>query len=215
MAKPFLIFDFDSTLIQTETLDELASISCPNNPEIAAEIAQITDLAMNGEIDFFQALSQRVAILKLNQSHLEIFKHLVLDKISKSLLQHKTSFEVNANRIYIVSGGFNELIYPVSDFLGIARNHVFANQFLMDENQNVVGVNTDSFLAHSGGKARCIDSLNLEGEIYMIGDGMTDAEVKDTLPHVLFYAYTEHVKREKVLAKSDKIIQDLDTLFLV
>lgn len=213
MTKPFLIFDFDSTLIQTETLDELATIVCPHDTQIASKIAQITDLAMNGEIDFFQALSQRVAILKLNQSHLEIFKHLVLDKISNSVLQHKTSFEANANRIYIVSGGFNELIYPVSDFLGIARNHVFANQFILDENQNVVGVNTDSFLAHSGGKARCIDSLNLEGEIYMIGDGMTDAEVKDTLPHVLFYAYTEHVKREKVLAKADKIIQDLDTIF--
>jgi D-3-phosphoglycerate dehydrogenase len=215
MTKPFLIFDFDSTLIQTETLDELTAIVSPHDTQIASKIAQITDLAMNGEIDFFQALSQRVAILKLNQSHLEIFKHLVLDKISKSVLQNKDSFIQNADRIYIVSGGFNELIYPVSDFLGIARNHIFANQFLMDENQNVVGVNTDSFLAHSGGKARCIDSLNLEGEIYMIGDGMTDAEVKDTLPHVLFYAYTEHVKREKVLAKADKIIQDLDILFLV
>jgi D-3-phosphoglycerate dehydrogenase len=213
MAKPFLIFDFDSTLILSETLDELASISYPNNPEIAVEIAQITDLAMNGEIDFFQALSQRVAILKLNQSHLEIFKHLVLDKISKSVLQHKASFDANANRIYIVSGGFNELIYPVSDFLGIARNHVFANQFLMDENQNVVGVNIDSFLAHSGGKARCIDSLNLIGDIIMIGDGMTDAEVKDTLPHIQFFAYTEHVKREKILAKADKIIETVEDLF--
>jgi D-3-phosphoglycerate dehydrogenase len=213
MTKPFLIFDFDSTLIQTETLDELAKIACLNDIQIATEIARITDLAMNGEIDFFQALSQRLAILKLNQSHLEIFKHLVLDKISNSVLQHKTSFEANANRIYIVSGGFNELIYPVSDFLGIARNHVFANQFLLDENQNVVGVNTDSFLAHSGGKAQCIDSLNLEGDIYMIGDGMTDVEVKDTLPHVLFYAYTEHVKREKVLAKADKIIESVDELF--
>lgn len=213
MTKPFLIFDFDSTMIQTETLDELAAIVCPQDTQIAAEIARITDLAMNGEIDFFQALSQRVAILKLNQSHLEIFKHLVLNKISKSVLQHKASFEANANRIYIVSGGFNELIYPVSDFLGIARNHIFANQFHLDENQKVVGVNTDSFLAHSGGKARCIDSLSLEGEIIMIGDGMTDAEVKDTLPYVQFYAYTEHVKREKVLAKADKIIQNLDTIF--
>lgn len=213
MTKPFLIFDFDSTLIQTETLDELAAIVSPHDTQIASKIAQITDLAMNAEIDFFQALSQRVAILKLNQSHLEIFKHLVLDKISNSVLQHKTSFEANANRIYIVSGGFNELIYSVSDFLGIARNHVFANQFLLDENQNVKGIDENSFLAHSGGKARCIDSLNLEGEIYMIGDGMTDAEVKDTLPHVLFYAYTEHVKREKVLAKADKIIVNIDELF--
>jgi D-3-phosphoglycerate dehydrogenase len=213
MTKPFLIFDFDSTLIQLESLDELASIAHPNDTEKIAEIARISDLAMHGEIDFFQSLSQRLAILKLNQRHLDIFKRLVLDKISKSVLQYKTSFEVNTNRIYIVSGGFNELIFPVSDFLGIARNHVFANQFLLDENKNVVGVNTDSFLAHSGGKTRCIDSLNLEGDIYMIGDGITDAEVKDSFPNVLFYAYTEHVKREKVLAKADKIIESVDELF--
>jgi D-3-phosphoglycerate dehydrogenase len=213
MTKPFLIFDFDSTLIQAESLDELASIAHPNDTEKTAEIARITDLAMNGEIDFFQALSQRLAILKLNQRHLDTFKLLVLDKISKSVLMHKTSFEANANRIYIVSGGFNELIFPVSDFLGIARNHVFANQILLDENQNVIGINTDSFLAHFEGKARCVNSLNLKGEIIMIGDGMTDAEVKDSLPNVLFYAYTENVKREKVLAKADKIIESVDKLF--
>jgi cobalt-zinc-cadmium resistance protein CzcA len=54
MTKPFLIFDFDSTLIQTETLDELAAIVSPHDTQIASKIAQITDLAMNGEIDFFQ-----------------------------------------------------------------------------------------------------------------------------------------------------------------
>lgn len=212
MTGPFLIFDFDSTLIQSETLDELATISSPNNSEIASQIAEITDRTMNGELDFFQAISKRVALLNLNQTSLDTFKQMVLDKISKSVLKNKDYFIQNAHRIFIVSGGFNELIYPVSDFLGIARNHVFANQFIFDENKNVVGINEESFLAHSGGKAKCIDSLKLYGEIIMIGDGMTDAEVKDALPNVRFFAYIEHVKREKVIAKADRIIESFEDL---
>jgi phosphoserine phosphatase len=53
------VFDFDSTLMDGETIDFLAD-ACG----VGKEVATITHAAMSGEIDFFEALTQRVALLK-------------------------------------------------------------------------------------------------------------------------------------------------------
>ena len=57
--KRLLISDMDSTILQNETLDELAE-----EAGVGAEVAAITDRSMSGEIDFGQALIERVAMLK-------------------------------------------------------------------------------------------------------------------------------------------------------
>ena len=57
--KKLLISDMDSTILQNETLDELAE-----EAGVGAEVAAITDRSMSGEIDFAQALLERVAMLK-------------------------------------------------------------------------------------------------------------------------------------------------------
>jgi len=53
------VFDFDSTLMDGETIDEIAKIT-----GLEKEVAKITDLAMNGKLDFFMSLTKRVALLK-------------------------------------------------------------------------------------------------------------------------------------------------------
>lgn len=58
-----LIFDFDSTMVCLETLDELAKIvlaGAPDAAERTAKIAAITERGMNGEIGFEQSLSESV-----------------------------------------------------------------------------------------------------------------------------------------------------------
>jgi phosphoserine phosphatase len=53
------VFDFDSTLVQGETIDELAEAY-----GVKDQVSVITDRAMNGELDFFEALTYRVSLLK-------------------------------------------------------------------------------------------------------------------------------------------------------
>ncbi|NAW23635.1 phosphoglycerate dehydrogenase, partial [Salmonella sp. gx-f9] len=64
-ARPTLIFDFDSTLVDFETLEALADIALTGSADadaIRAEIASLTDKAMAGTLDFGQALRQRLAL---------------------------------------------------------------------------------------------------------------------------------------------------------
>ena len=61
----FLIIDFDSTIISCETLDELSNISLKNDFEQINQIKNITNKAMDGDIDFIQALNNRLNILNI------------------------------------------------------------------------------------------------------------------------------------------------------
>jgi hypothetical protein len=70
-----LVFDFDSTLIANETLDILAEIVCAGRrdaEEVAAEIARITDMGMNGEIDLRESFARRFALLKPMREHIQL-----------------------------------------------------------------------------------------------------------------------------------------------
>ena len=64
----FLIIDFDSTIVSCETLDELSNISLQNNLQKINQIKDITNKAMNGDINFIQALNNRLNILNINDS---------------------------------------------------------------------------------------------------------------------------------------------------
>merc|ERR1711976_977721 len=57
--RRMVVFDMDSTLIQQEVIDELARIA-----GVEAQVKEITESAMQGNIDFFESLKQRVALLK-------------------------------------------------------------------------------------------------------------------------------------------------------
>ena len=59
MNSKLAVFDFDSTLMNGETIEIIADVL-----GIRSEVAQITNMAMNGELDFFESLTHRVSLLK-------------------------------------------------------------------------------------------------------------------------------------------------------
>jgi phosphoserine phosphatase len=99
--KRLLIADMDSTMIEQECIDELAAAI-----GIKAEVAAITARAMNGELDFAQALRTRVALLKgLPRARIEEVRreHITLAPGGRTLVQTmKTHGAVTS----LVSGGF-------------------------------------------------------------------------------------------------------------
>ena len=68
---PLLIVDFDSTFIRDETLDEIANLLLSSNrisKNTQEKITKITNQAMNGELDFRQALKKRVKLLNIHKN---------------------------------------------------------------------------------------------------------------------------------------------------
>lgn len=207
------VIDFDSTFTKVEGLDELASIALsghPNQSPIVAQIRELTDMGMNGEISFSEGLKKRIALLSANRQHIRLLVDYLRTQVSGSFLRNKQFLSEHASQIYIISSGFREFIVPVVSELGILPEHVFANEFRFDDDGNITGIDETNPLASDGGKIKLLQSLHLEGEIYAIGDGYTDYELRKAGLVSRFYAFTENVKRDKVVAAADYVAGSLD-----
>jgi len=163
------VFDFDSTLMDGETIDFLAK---PLGLE--EQVAQITAKAMEGELDFFEALSTRVALLKgLEKS--------IVDEICQNLplmngaLESVAGLKSKGYKVICFSGGFRNATSPAAVKLGIDAD--FSN-VLHDENGILTGrVGGDMMFSYSKGDMleRLQKLLNIsQSDTVVVGDGAND-----------------------------------------
>ncbi len=213
LNNPYIIIDFDSTFTKVEGLDELAAIALAGHPErekVVQEIVDLTNKGMNGEMSFADGLRQRIDLLKAKRSHIDELITFLRTKVSDSFKRNQHFLTENADSIYIVSSGFKEFIVPVATELGIRADHVYANEFRFDEEDNIIGIDETNVLSMDGGKIKLLESLKLEGEVFAIGDGYTDYQLKESGLASRFYAFTENVERPKVTAVADHIATSFD-----
>ena len=122
--KRLLLADMDSTIVTSETLDELAAFA-----GLKEQISAITRRAMNGELDFEGALRERVGMLKgLAVSALEdTWKATELMDGAAELV---ATMRAHDARCVLVSGGFTFFTSRVADLVGFHEHH--SNTLLMD-----------------------------------------------------------------------------------
>jgi D-3-phosphoglycerate dehydrogenase len=210
---PYLVFDFDSTFTQVEGLDELAAIALIGQPDQAQRVAAIkalTDQGMAGEIGFQESLSKRLALLGAHRRHLAPLVAHLQGKVSESIRRNGDFFRQHADRIYVVSSGFREFIEPVVAEFGIAAGHVLANTFTFDAEGNITGCDAANVLSRDGGKIQQLKDLQLDGPVYVLGDGYTDYQIREAGLAKRFYAYTENVSRPSVVAAADEVLPTFD-----
>lgn len=214
MADPAtFVFDFDSTLVRIETLEALADIALAGAPDaeaIRAEIVRLTDQAMTGEIPFGEALRRRLERLPLTRDHIAELAARILDEGTPSVRRNLRFFHENADRIAILSGGFREIIAPLAAHLHIPPERVICNDLTYDAEGRVTGVDQDNPLAHAGGKSVAVKAQNFPRPVVIIGDGWTDAEVRLSGAADRFHAFTEIVRRDRVLAAADVVSPSMD-----
>lgn len=216
--KTYFIIDFDSTFIQTEGLEEFAKIvlrNRKNKDRILEEINRLTRAGMEGKIDFEKSLSERMRLLGGSRSDIEKTVAVLRKKISRSIKRNKLFFKQYRKFIYIVSGGFREFIEPVVESFYITPDHIFANRFIFDSEGKIIGYDKDNPLAKKDGKVAAVKSLRLNGEIYVIGDGYTDWQIKEIGAAKHFIAFTENVKRLAVIKKADRVVSSFDEFLYV
>ena len=199
-----LFIDFDSTFVKVETIDELAKLSLKNDPEANTKISMISDItnqAMSGEISFPIALEKRLKVLSLSKDDIRKATDDISNMVSDSFIKNKEFIASNSDSIWIVSGGFKEVITPIVREFGIAENHILANSFIYSKNQ-VIGCDRNNDLFKDKGKIKAINNLNLDNDIIIMGDGFTDYEVYSEGVAKAFICYTENITRKSIVEKS-------------
>ena len=209
----YFIIDFDSTFTQVEALDELARISLKDHPDregIYHQIEALTNAAMEGKLSFSESLEGRVKLLQANKTHLQqLIKHLK-KKVSASFSRNKNFFKDHQDEVLIVSGGFKEFITPVVTEYHIKKENIYANTFVFDVDDNIVGYDHDNPLSQEGGKVKLLQVLDLKGEIMGIGDGHSDFQLKESGLIEKFFAFTENIERKTVAEKADHVTPSFD-----
>ena len=216
--QKYFIIDFDSTFTKVEAFDVLAEISLRDHPERKDRSRQVTDITnqgMSGSLSFRESLEKRLELISAEKKHLPILIQELKKLVSESFKRNKDFFQNNANEIYIISNGFREFIEPVVTEYGILPKNIFANTFEYDAQGRITGFDKDNPLSVNNGKVEQIRRLNLPGDVYVIGDGYTDYEIKHSGLANKFFAFTENVEREQVMSRADHIAPSLDEfLFL-
>jgi len=167
--RRLIAFDMDSTLIQTEVIDELAK-----RKGVYEEVKRITERAMHGELDFKESLKRRVALLKgLEASVLfDVAKNLPLTDGALKLIKN---LKILGYKIAIISGGFTFF----GEFLKRRLNidYVFANELEIKDNVltgKIVGDIIDGEKkAEILKKLARLENISLE-QVIAVGDGAND-----------------------------------------
>lgn len=211
----YWIIDFDSTFVRVECMPELARIALVNNSDrdiIIREISQITDMGMNGTISFRESLTRRVKLLSANRFDILHLVKMLKKQVSLSVLRHKDFFLENSESIYIITGGFREFVLPIVSEYGIVDSHILANSFRYDKHGEIIGFDTNNLLTDAYGKAKVVEKLHLGNDVYIIGDGMTDYEIKEKGYASKFIAFIENIDRPLVRAKADFVARNFDEI---
>ena len=163
------VFDFDSTLMDGETIDFLAK-----ELGLEAEVATITERAMAGELDFFDSLVERVSLLKgLDVERVNrICQNLPLMPGAKEAV---SSLKEHGYRVVCFSGGFRNATEPICAALGIDAD--FSN-YLHEKEGKLTGlVGGEMMFSDSKGKMvkRLQKLLGVDAEnTVVVGDGAND-----------------------------------------
>ena len=168
--RRLICFDMDSTLIQTECINELAK-----RAGVGKEVAEITERAMRGEIDFRESFIKRVALLKgLDASVMQEIAETM--PITEGVDRLMTILKQCGYKIAILSGGFTyfgEYLQRKYDI-----DYVYANELEIDSNNKLTGRYLGEII---DGKRKAellkliaqVEKVNLAQTI-AVGDGTND-----------------------------------------
>lgn len=167
--KKLLLADMDSTIIRQETLDEIAGLL-----GIKDKVAPITERAMRGELDFAQALNERVALLK-GVPFAKAAEVLSLIEFMPGARELIATVNKHGGRCVLVSGGFDFVTQWVAQQLGFAAH--FSNH--LEETDGILkGTVRLPILDKEKKRTILIEQRQTLGlaahEVFAIGDGAND-----------------------------------------
>ncbi len=198
------VFDFDSTLMDGETIDFFADAL-----GIGPKVAAITERAMSGELDFFESLQERVGLLKG-------LDYKIVEEISHSLPYMlgaiETISELKKAGLTVVcfSGGFRTATSYAKDILGYDAD--FSNALHHKDGKLTGLVGGDMMFNFSKGDmlVRLQNIMNVsEEETMVVGDGANDLSMFAHAGTRVAFCAREVLKKEANIIIDNKDLTEI------
>jgi len=190
-------FDCDSTLTRIEGIDELA-----RRVGREAEIASLTEAAMNGDIPLEEIYGKRLDIVRPDKAALAWLAERYAEEMVSGAVETITTLRRHSKAVYVVTSGLLQAVAEFACILGLAPAQVHAVEVHFDATGGYQGFDSSSPLCRSDGKALICRKLAAEhGIVVMVGDGVTDLAARAGGAYVVGYGGVIH--RDTMLQEAD------------
>jgi phosphoserine phosphatase len=216
---PTVVFDFDSTLVACESLEEILRPRLAGRPDLVRQIRAVTDAGMAGTIPFAESLRRRLAIAQPTRADVRRFAASAHRRLTPGMAPLVEELRRRRVGVSIVSGALREATLPLARRLGIPPRRVHGVRARWGRDRRFLGlVAGDPFaVAKWKGAARIAPTWSRPR--IGVGDGATDLELfrRGAVDH--FVAFTQHARRKAILvpgvpeardvARLRRILEDL------
>ncbi len=198
-----VVFDFDSVLVPCESLEVVLARSEGLSSEQFAEIEAITKAGMEGTMPFGESLTRRLAIAQPDIGMLMAFGWRLADRPTEGAKDVIARLNEAGHEVWIVSGGFQEILVEVGTRMGVAAERIHGVRARWDDEGAFAGLDESCGFCRSKVEGLRELGIDFSRPAVGVGDGATDLALREAGLVDRFVAYTEHARREPVVAGAD------------
>ncbi len=200
--KKVVVFDCDSTLIQSEVIDELGKMA-----KVSERVKEMTDRAMKGELDFKQAVKERVRLLKgLPAEQLELLSKTI--RLTPGAEELISMLHFMGYKVAVISGGFSFFTNYLKKRLHL--DYVYTNELVIRDGEITGEIKGDIIDAEKKGEIiqeiAELENISVD-QIVAVGDGANDRFMLENAGLAIAFSPKEILKKY-----SDGIINN-DNIF--
>ncbi len=188
--KRVVVFDCDSTIIQAEVIDELAKVA-----GVSEHVREMTNRAMNGELDFKQAVKERVRLLKgLTIEQLKLLSKTI--RLTPGTEELISTLHFMGYKVAVISGGFSFFTDYLKERLKL--DYVFANELVIENGITTGEIKGDIIDAERKGeilkKIAKLEDISVD-QVVAVGDGANDRFMLENAGLAIAFSPKEILKK--------------------
>jgi phosphoserine phosphatase len=210
-----VIFDFDSTLVPCESLEELCRAVPGLDASARREIARITAAGMDGSMSFSESLARRLALARPTRAEVLALGERLARAPTAGAQALVRRLGDRGHEVWIVSGGFEDLLRPVARALGVSEARTHGVRAEWNPDGSLARLSLEDGFTRSKLEGVRSRGLSFGRPAVAVGDGATDLALETEGVVDRFVAYTEHVRREAVVTRATLEAEDMAALGIV
>ncbi|MCE5316896.1 MAG: HAD-IB family phosphatase [Parachlamydia sp.] len=194
-----VVFDFDSTLVTCESMEEMARSKV--DAATLQEVQAITRHGMSGEIDFLASLKKRLSLVALTRDDCIHFAERAYHYLTPGMAQLIADLQAKGIAIWVVSGACREILLPIGRQLQIPEEHLLGINLKWSPEGGLAGIDEALPINRSKWEGAQAYSRSWTSPIIAVGDGVTDYALYEHGLADHFIAFTQNARRSALLDK--------------
>ncbi len=207
-----VVFDFDSTLIVSESLEELVGPRLRSDPELRRRFEAITDRGMSGELSFADSVRERIRLARPTQADVRGVVDRLPELWTRGMPELVRDLQWRGVDVWVVSGALLDCLLPAAEALGVPSHRVCGVRGVWEDDGTLAGPSEQDPFSRSKVEGVRSAGLGWTRPSVMVGDGATDRALAEAGLVDAFVAFTGNVTRDSVVQGAAHVAESAEEL---